>query len=115
MPTRVLPATSMLEAELSENVIALAHLFKWKVLLVRPARTVHGWRTPFGADGVGWPDLTLVRGDQLHFAELKSQRGRLTTEQQVWLDVLGKVGTVAVWRPTDWVSGQIEAVLRGRS
>lgn len=114
MPARTLPATSMTEAELSDNVIALAHLFKWKVLLVRPARTVHGWRTPFGADGVGWPDLTLVRGEQLLFVELKA-KGKVTPEQQSWLDVLSKVGTVAVWRPTDWLDGTVERVLRGRS
>jgi hypothetical protein len=77
--------------------------------------TKHGWRTAVSADGVGWPDLTLVRGEQLIFAELKSDRGRLTDQQQVWLEVLGKVAEVYEWRPCDWASGAIETVLRGRS
>ena len=102
----------MTEAELSDAVLELAHLFGWRVLLVRPARTSHGWRTPFGADGVGWPDLTLLRGQRLVVAELKSERGRLTSTQQDWLDALGTVAEVHVWRPAQWVSGEIEAALR---
>lgn len=104
----------MSEAELSDCVVQTARLFGWRVCLVRPARTVHGWRTPFGADGVGWPDLTMVRGDRLLFAELKAAKGKLTPEQVAWLDVLANVGTTVVWRPSDWQSGVIENALRGQ-
>jgi hypothetical protein len=113
-----MPATvvaTMAEAQLQDNIVELAHLFGWRVLLVRPARTAHGWRTPFGADGVGWPDLTLVRGDQIVFAELKSTKGRVTDEQQAWLDALMHVGKVCVWRPVDWLDGSVESILRSRS
>ena len=103
---------TMSEADLSDAVVQLAHLFGWRVLLVRPARTAHGWKTPFGADGVGWPDLTLIRGDRLIFAELKSRRGRLTDDQRVWLDVLSAVGETYIWRPEQWLDGTIERVLR---
>jgi hypothetical protein len=114
MATRVLPPTQMTEAELSDNVIELAHLFGWRVAHFRAARTAHGWRTPVAADGAGWPDLTMVRGGQLIFAELKSASGKLTDFQQIWLDELGKVGTAVVFRPADWASGEVERVLRRR-
>ena len=107
-------AATMSEAELSDCVVQTARLFGWRICLVRPARTAHGWRTPFGADGVGWPNITAVRGDQLLFAELKAEKGKVTPEQQAWLDVLANVGTTAVWRPAQWASGEIEAVLRSR-
>lgn len=106
-------AVTMTEAQLSDSVIELAHLLGWRVAHFRPARTAHGWRTPVAADGAGWPDLTMVRGDRIVFAELKSRSGKLSGGQQVWLDALSAVGTVCVWRPEHWTSGEIEAVLRG--
>jgi hypothetical protein len=52
----------------------------------------------------GYPDLTLVRGDVLLFAELKSQHGRVTPAQATWLAALREVTHVesTVWRPGDW-------------
>ena len=105
--------TAMTEAELSDCVVQTAHLFSWKVCLVRPARTAHGWRTPFGADGVGWPDLTMVRGNQLLFAELKSMKGKQTREQLEWMIALRAAhAEYHLWTPESWSSGEIEAVLR---
>lgn len=102
----------MTEAELQECTIELAHLFGWRVAHFRAARTAHGWRTPVAADGAGWPDLVLVR-ERLVVAELKSARGGLTAEQRLWLDDLSRAGIEAhIWRPADWTSGAIEAVLR---
>jgi hypothetical protein len=103
----------MTEAELSDSVVELAHLFGWRVAHFRPARTAGGWRTPVSADGAGWPDLTMVRGSRLVFCELKSRSGKLSDGQQVWLDVLSAVGEVHVWRPEHWTDGTIERVLRG--
>jgi len=59
---------------------------------------------------VGYPDLTMARGDRLIFAELKAKRGRLAPDQQVWLDVLRETpAEVFVWNPSDWP--EIERVL----
>ena len=50
----------------------------------------------------GYPDLTLCRGPRLVFAELKSEMGRVTPEQQAWLDRLEAAGAeVYLWRPSD--------------
>jgi hypothetical protein len=102
----------MSEQMLLDAVIDLGHLFGWRIAHFRPAMTKHGWRTPVAADGKGWPDLTLTRGDRLIFAELKSAKGRLTEEQQEWLRALQNAAEVHVWRPSDWSDGSIERVLR---
>ena len=61
----------------------------------------------------GFPDLVLVRSPRIVFAELKTERGRPTEDQALWLDELGRSGGATVeahlWRPSDWV--QIEMVL----
>jgi hypothetical protein len=105
-------AAQMTEQELLDNVIELGHLFGWRIAHFRPAMTKHGWRTAVSADGAGWPDLTLVRGDRIIFVELKSAKGRLSDEQQIWLDALMHVGKVCCWRPVDWLDGTIELTLR---
>lgn len=53
-------------------------------------------------DGAGWPDLALCR-ERLIFAELKTERGKLTEQQTYWIERLRAAGqTVFVWRPSDW-------------
>lgn len=63
----------------------------------------------------GWPDLTLVRrrDRRLLFAELKSEKGFLSTRQAEVLELLEEVGMeVHIWRPSDLSSGRIAEVLR---
>ena len=52
----------------------------------------------------GFPDLVLVRPPRLIFAELKTEKGRVTPAQWLWLDVLGRSNEVEayLWRPSDW-------------
>ncbi len=94
----------MTEAEWQRRVIDLAQFLGWRVAHFRPARTATGWRTAVEADGVGYPDLTAVRGGRLLFAELKSESGRVTTTQKEWLSELSSVPGLEVylWRPSDW-------------
>lgn len=69
------------------------------------------------SQGVGFPDLCLVRpakideeGEivapaRLIFAELKSSKGRIQPEQQLWLSALKTLGPpveVFLWRPEDF-------------
>ncbi len=92
------------EANFQRQVIQLAKLYRWRVAHFRPARTEHGWRTPVEADGNGFPDLVLIRGLRLVIIELKSDRGKLSREQQDWLDAFDAVPGVEVVeaRPADW-------------
>lgn len=79
---------------------------------------VCGWRRYHTFDSrrsePGFPDLVLVRAGRLVAAELKAAAGRVTASQQAWLDDLALVPGVEVfvWRPDDWTSGRVEAVLR---
>jgi hypothetical protein len=94
------PATT--EKGFQQSVIQLARLLGWRV---------HFVRNSIGSPG-GWPDLTLCK-DRLIFRELKTDRGRLTLEQEEWGDLLTRAGLDwAVWRPSDWP--RIEATLKGQ-
>ena len=90
------------EAAFQQQVIDLAQFCGWLVHAERPARMADGrWRTPIQGMA-GFPDLVLVR-ERVLFVELKSERGRLTTEQEQWIAVLREAGAdVRVWRPGHW-------------
>lgn len=91
------------EAEFTAQVIELAHLLGWRVAHFRPAWTNKGWRTPVQGDGKGFPDLVMVKGERLIFAELKSETGRMTPEQDAWHDALRPTGALmAVFYPRHW-------------
>lgn len=99
------------EVQFQQAVIEAAQLHGWTVAHFRPARTQQGWRTPVQADGKGFPDLVLVATGRVVFAELKSDRGRLTDDQKIWWERLRTAGAeVYVWRPRDWP--HIEKTLR---
>jgi hypothetical protein len=60
----------------------------------------------------GFPDLVLVRGQQILYRELKTQTGRVRPEQRTWLDTLTAAGAdAAIWRPIDWFTGHIARAL----
>jgi len=91
-------------------VIDYAHLRHWRIAHQRPARTVHGWRTAWQADGKGFPDCVLVR-DRVIFAELKSDRGRPDADQTAWEIALNTArAEFYTWRPRD--RPDIERLLR---
>lgn len=99
-----MPLTPKLtEAQFTRQVIQYARLCGWRVLHIRPARTNKGWRTPVQGDGVGWPDLFLVRRDRALALELKSDKGRTRPEQMAWLGALEEAGVCSyVIEPSDW-------------
>lgn len=98
------------EKELADTVIGMAYTFGWKIY-----RTWVSIHSP-----AGFPDLVMARewdsgrgNGRLIFAELKSQRGKVSPEQQQWLDALALTVPgveVYLWRPSDL--DQIEDVLR---
>jgi hypothetical protein len=93
------PAES--EKQFQGVVEKLAHGFGWL--------TFHPWISVRSAQG--WPDLFMCRMGRAIAAELKSERGKLTVDQQVWLGVLKDCGIETyVWRPSQ--KAEILAVLR---
>lgn len=107
-------APAITETAFLAQVLELAALLGYEGAHFRPALTGRGWRTPVqGSLGKGWPDLVLVRprDRRVVFAELKSDEGRITPEQERVLGVLETAGaTVYVWRPRD--SDRITEILR---
>ena len=67
------------EAQFQRTVTEYAALTGWLWYHTHDSRRSHA----------GFPDLCLVRGDRLIFAELKSERGRVRLEQEAWLQALG--------------------------
>lgn len=100
--SRTQASVKVSEADWQRTVIDLAKVYGWKVHAERYARTKDGrWMTPIQGDA-GFPDIVLVRcrdgQRQIIFAELKSETGKVSPEQQEWLDLLGGF----LWRPSDY-------------
>jgi len=104
--------TKITEAQFQAQVLHLAKMFGWRTAHFRPAKTSQGWRTAVQGDGIGFPDLILVRKEMI-VAELKRDRTCKTTpNQDAWLEAFRFVPGVLVylWTPEDW--DEIERVLR---
>jgi len=92
------------EKHLQRDVVALARQRGW--LVYHPWSSVHSQ--------AGFPDLTMVRclpnGDRrVIFAELKTEKGKVSTPQRHWLGALALVAqasacaiSVYTWRPSDF-------------
>ena len=94
----------MTEAQFQQAVVDLARATGWFVYHTHDSRR----------SAPGFPDLTMVRGNRLIFAELKTEKGFLTHAQEDWLGRLEATCHrglgVYVWRPSDWPD--IETLLR---
>lgn len=85
---------SLSEPAFQSQVLGLAAFYGWrtyhppdnKPTVTRGGRVVRQRVTP------GYPDLTLVRGAELLFVELKAEKGRLDPAQREWLDAFRVVG-----------------------
>ena len=84
---------AMTEKELQASLVRAAKTFGWRVYFT--------WRSLHSPKG--FPDLCMVRGDRLIFAELKTDKGKVTPDQQAWQDDLRAFGKceVHLWRPSD--------------
>ena len=108
------------ESEFQRHVLALARQFGWGISQgswqrVQEEAAQYGVTPPpmdglayhtrysLGSDA-GWPDLVLVRraDRRLLFAELKTDRGRVSARQSAVIELLRHVGAeVYLWRPAD--------------
>lgn len=93
----------MTERQFQSQVVKLAKACGWLVYHTYDSRRSEP----------GFPDLVLVKGKRLIFAELKTDKGILSEAQERWLAALREAGRVAVvWRPDD--KPEIEWVLTAR-
>lgn len=96
-----LPA--MTEAQLQACVERTAQLLGWLRYHTRQSK----------GSVAGFPDLILLRNDRCLAVELKSAKGKPTTEQLMWLTAFDAAHVeTAIWRPADWHDGTIETALR---
>lgn len=108
-PARALLDSAITEKAFQAQVIRLAELHGWMVYHTFDSRR----------SAKGFPDLVLVRYTHhpcLIFAELKTERGRVSVAQSVWIRALQVVAAkcpnlmgVFVWRPSMW--SEIERAL----
>lgn len=88
------------------KVMQIAAMYGWRMAHFRPSLTSNGrWLTAMSGDA-GYPDLTLAHPTKgIIFAELKTERGRISLEQDLWHKFLhagAHVGTqVQLWRPSN--------------
>lgn len=106
-------ARAITERELQKAVIAMAKRFGWLAFHPLPAQFKDGrYATPTQGDP-GFPDCVLSRNGRVLFVELKREGANLEPAQAAWMGSLAASrAEVHLWRPSDWVSGRIEAVLR---
>lgn len=94
------------EKQFEAQVKDLAKLLGWKYY--------HTWRSIHSP--AGFPDVVMVRNGLVIFAELKSEKGKMSEAQEQWIDELKVVanhslGVMAfVWKPSDWE--EIVSILR---
>lgn len=92
------------EAQFQRQVVQLAALCSWVCYHTHDSRR----------SNPGFPDLVLAHHRLgLLFVELKTDKGKLTPDQDRWRLVLIRAGADArVWRPRDWP--EIEQTLTGK-
>jgi hypothetical protein len=95
-------AKALTEKQLQTHIVRAAKLMRWGVYHTFDARRSEA----------GFPDLVMVRGRRLIFAELKRENGRTTPAQKAWIEALHNVAEVYEWRPSNWYAGEVDEVLR---
>ena len=92
-----------LEADFQFRVMEVFGYNGWLVYSIPDSRR---------ASLAGWPDLTIIKGDVMFWAELKRDKGRLSESQKLLHPKLERIHPVYVWRPSDW--DEIVRIARGK-
>ena len=102
----------MTEKDFASSIEELIRLYHWRYCHFRPARTLYGWRTAISGHA-GFVDYVAVRGTRPLYIELKDEKGRVTPDEQIWMDLLKATGKCEVYlfRPSQW--DEIVEILRG--
>lgn len=102
---RDVTARTMSEKTLMQNVIDMARALGYLAYHTFDSRR----------SAPGFPDIIAVGYDRLIAIECKREREQPTPAQETWLDELAFVPGVECYviRPSDWLSGEVERILRG--
>lgn len=96
------------EAQWQANVVTFARFNGWKVYHPPNNRPVNGRIQKVMA---GWPDLAFMREGEFILAELKTELGKTTADQDECIRLLRSAGIeVHVWRPSD--GQKMQGILR---
>ncbi len=86
-----------------DQVVTLARMNGWQVFHPTPHQVRPG---VFRSDGAGFPDLVLAHAERgLIFAELKTERGKVSAAQKIWALAINPHAEWYLWRPN-----QLEAI-----
>lgn len=125
MKTPVHERPKLTERRFQQQVVQYAELMGWHVRhdsATNQRATCRRCRAPLACATCGTPvtivrnapgllDLLLVRRPRVIWAELKSERGKMTDDQLVtFRDLRASGQDVYLWRPSDWPT--IERILR---
>lgn len=92
------------ERDWQNQVHRLAFSLGWKYYHAPDNRPVHGRIQKVVA---GFPDLVMVKGERLIFAELKRETGIVAEAQIEWLKALELAGAECyIWRPSNMLDVQ---------
>ena len=88
------PGPPLKEKQFQAQVVKVARLYGWVAL-----STWNSKHSPAGE-----PDLRLIRPPRVVFAELKTEKGRVTPAQREVMGLLSLCPGVEayLWRPSDW-------------
>lgn len=103
---------TVLEKDVQKAAIAFAHLHGWHCYHVYDSRMAS---TKYVDKG--FPDWMLAKDGRVLAIEFKTERGKLSLAQVEWIYQLSAEQRIEcyIFRPHDWSSGHIEAVLLGQS
>ena len=98
----------MTEGQLQSAIIKYAELMGWRIYHVT---NVHKRLRSHTSEG--FPDLHMVRGKRIVYAELKNATEERSDQQVLWAFAIHKTpAEYYLWRPADWMSGRVDEVLK---
>jgi len=91
---RVMARILITEKQFESQVKDLAIMFNWFYY--------HTWRSIHSP--AGFPDCVMIRDERVIVVELKSEKGKVSPQQEQWLNAFRatKMAEVYVWRPSDF-------------
>ena len=101
-------AHPMTETELQGTIVKMAEGLGWCVKPSSQGSQNTPRRPVKNRTANGFPDLVLARDGEVLFLELKTETGRLTTEQAGWQLALPHCETI---RPSDLARGRVDELL----